>query len=345
MRRIHLLLPASFLLWLALPATMLWGQHREEAAVRTSLAVLKEITSIPLNGIPRSMFSGARGIAIVPNVIKGSFIIGARHGNGVLLVRADNGRWHAPVFISLTGGNVGWQVGVQSTDVILVFKTQKSVDGILSGKFTLGADAAAAAGPVGRQAAAATDERLRAEIYSYSRSRGLFAGVSIDGSVIQVNHLANAAYYRSPGPGQPVNVPPSAARLVGQVASLTATTPPPPSQAALPLPALAREHATDEATALRNDLARIAPELYRVLDPRWQAYLALPAQVFDGRGHPPAESLQRSLAHFETVRKDPRYRQLAERPEFHSTYGLLRHYVGARSENKQPLELPPPPAD
>ena len=94
-------------------------------------------------------------------------------GRGVLFLRDANGAWHAPVFIALTGGNVGWQVGVQSSDIILVFKTAKSVQGIVSGKLTLGADAAAAAGPVGRQAAAATDGRLQAEIYSYSRSRGI----------------------------------------------------------------------------------------------------------------------------------------------------------------------------
>jgi hypothetical protein len=114
--------------------------------------------------------------------------------NGVLLVRDQNGAWHAPVFIELTGGNVGWQVGVQSTDIALVFKTPQSVSGLLDGKFTIGADAAVAAGPVGRQAGAATDSRLNAEIYSYRDSRGLFAGVALDGSVIKVESDRNAAY-------------------------------------------------------------------------------------------------------------------------------------------------------
>ena len=103
------------------------------------------------------------------------------------------------MFITLTGGNVGWQIGVQSSDIILVLKSQRSVNSILAGRLTLGADAAAAAGPVGRQTAMATDGQLRAEIYSYSRGRrGLFAGVSIDGSVVRVDRLATGEYYRRP---------------------------------------------------------------------------------------------------------------------------------------------------
>ena len=114
------------------------------------------------------------------------------------MVRDEQGAWQAPQFVSLTGGSVGWQAGVQATDVILVFKTQKSIQGLMEGKFTLGVDAAAAAGPVGREATAATDATLKAEIYSYSRSRGLFAGVSLDGSALQIEYEANQSYYRAP---------------------------------------------------------------------------------------------------------------------------------------------------
>ncbi len=181
--------------------------------MRESFVVLNEIMAIPVNGIPLNMLSDAQAVAIIPNVIKGSFVIGARHGNGVVMIRDENGGWHAPVFISLTGGNIGWQVGVQATDVVLVFKTRKSVEGLLTGRMTLGADAAVAAGPVGRQAAAATDSGLGAQIYSYSRSRGLFAGVSFDGSVIRTDTIANAAYYRAATPGGPVIIPAAAQQL------------------------------------------------------------------------------------------------------------------------------------
>jgi hypothetical protein len=124
-----------------------------------------------------------------------------------------------PVFISLTGGNIGWQIGLQSTDLILVFKTRKGIDGILDGKLTLGADAAAAAGPVGRQAAAATDGRLKVEIYSYSRSRGLFAGVSVDGSILRVESDLNMAFYGSGEITEDFQVPEAAVQLVQMVAS------------------------------------------------------------------------------------------------------------------------------
>ncbi len=119
-----------------------------------------------------------------------------RFGRGVILVRDPNGAWRAPLFVTFTGGSVGWQLGLQSTDVVLVFKNRKGLETMLSGsEFTLGADASVAAGPVGRQATAGTDIKLNAEIYSYSRSRGLFAGVALDGSVLKVDNRAVAAYY------------------------------------------------------------------------------------------------------------------------------------------------------
>jgi lipid-binding SYLF domain-containing protein len=230
------------------------AQTAEDSIVRSSSAVLGEIMAVPLAGIPQSMLADAHGIAIIPKVLKGSFVIGARHGRGVLLIRNDQGFWHAPVFISLTGGNIGWQIGVQSTDVILVFKTRKSVEGILAGKFTLGADATAAAGPIGRQAAAATDMTLQAEIYSYSRSRGLFAGVSFDGSVMSVDRMATGAYYRSPGPGQPAIVPDSALRLTQSVATYAGIP-----KSAAQRPALVRPARASGPELLRGQLAQIAP--------------------------------------------------------------------------------------
>jgi len=343
---------------LVLSSTQVQAQTREDNTVRQASGVFNEIMSVRLSGIPQGTLANAHGVAIIPGVIKGSFVIGARHGRGVLLVRADDGNWHAPAFVSLTGGNIGWQIGVQSTDVILIFRTKKSVDGIMNGKLTLGADAAVAAGPVGRKAAAATDAQLKAEILSYSRSRGLFAGVAFDGSVISVDNFSNAAYYRSPGPGQPVAVPEAAVALVQQVVASstpqTITTEPvatgqpstTPVKAAPVSTLLATADTnTDEAELVRHQLAHMAPEMYEHLDDQWKAFLALPVEVFSGSGHPSVEALQRSLKRFESVRANSKYTSLTQRPEFQSTYGILRHYVAVLDKQDDPLDLPPPPAE
>lgn len=316
------------------------AQFIEEQTVQAATAVLNETMASPLNRIPQAMLENASGVAIIPQVIKGSFIVGARRGHGLLFVREADGIWHAPVFITLTGGNIGWQVGVQSSDIVLVFKTRKSIEGILSGKLTLGADAAAAAGPVGRQAAVATDERLQAEIYSYSRSRGLFAGVAIDGSVVQIDPLATGAYYRSPGPGQPVIVPKSAERLTQAIAAYAGAT----RQTAPPTQHLAQQYGAREADMLRTQLVQIAPQLFGLLDEQWKSYLALPSSMFLDSGHPSPGDLQTAVARFDAVATDARFRQLAMRPEFQSVYGLLKHYQKSLSTESPGLQLPPPPA-
>ena len=160
-----------------------------------SIEVLEQIMSIPEKGIPPALLSNASGIAIIPGVIKAGFILGGRYGRGILVIREKDGSWSNPVFISVTGGSIGWQVGIESIDIVLVFKSSRSVEGILKGKFTLGADASIAAGPVGRQASASTDILLKSEIYSYSRSRGLFAGLALEGASLQINHDADEAFY------------------------------------------------------------------------------------------------------------------------------------------------------
>lgn len=160
------------------------------------VTVFSEIQRLPEKSIPPTLMKNAYAIAVIPSVVKVGFVIGGRYGKGALSVRQSNGVWSDPIFISVKGGSVGWQVGAQSTDVVLVFKTRRSVDGILNRKFTLGADASVAAGPVGRKASAATDENLKAEIFSYSRSRGLFAGVALDGAVIEVEQNDNERFYR-----------------------------------------------------------------------------------------------------------------------------------------------------
>ncbi|MET0094806.1 MAG: lipid-binding SYLF domain-containing protein, partial [Sedimenticola sp.] len=153
---------------------------------------------IPEESIPPALLENAGAVAVIPNVVKVGLVIGGRYGKGIVTVRKEDGRWSDPLFLTVTGGSVGWQLGAQSTDVVLVFKSRKSVDSLVDGKFTLGADAAIAAGPVGRQAAAATDVQLQSEIFSYSRSRGLFVGIALDGASLEIQQMDNARYYKQP---------------------------------------------------------------------------------------------------------------------------------------------------
>jgi lipid-binding SYLF domain-containing protein len=171
----------------------------EEAKVQASTAVIKEIMDIPECSIPPGLLRSARGIAIFPDLLKAGFIFGGRYGCGVLLVRNEDGTWSDPVFFRLIGGSFGWQIGAQSTDVILVLKSIRCLDAMCGDKFTLGGDASIAAGPVGRQAEAGIDVLLSAEILSYSRSRGLFLGLSLEGAAIQVDYGSTAAFYNVPG--------------------------------------------------------------------------------------------------------------------------------------------------
>lgn len=312
-----------------------YGDTPEEI-VRTADQVLHEIMTIPAREIPREMLSEAQGVAIIPSVIKVGFIGGIRHGKGVVLVRTAEGQWTLPQFVSITGGSIGWQAGAQSTDVVLVFRTQKSVEGLLQGKFTLGVDAAAAAGPVGRQAAAATDAQLRAEILSYSRSRGLFAGVSFDGSALQIDAVNHMSFYGAP-PGQsPLRVPDNAARLTAVVAGYCqpqATVPPSPAAQVSPGP---------RPETLRTALVQSAAGLNSLLDDNWRSFLALPADLFDPRHAAAPAAYQESLARFDRVAHDPSYGTLAGRAEFRATHHLLRQYVEA-SRAPSTLALPPPP--
>jgi lipid-binding SYLF domain-containing protein len=192
MPMIRLLL--SLALLFPMCATLQAGE-REDARAREAGMVLDEIMMAPDQAIPSRLMDDAEAIAVIPGVVKAGFILGGRSGRGLISVRSADGTWSNPSFIRLTGGSIGFQAGVQSTDVVLVFRSRRGVESIVNGKFTLGADAAVAAGPVGRTAQASTDGQLRAEIYSYSRSRGLFAGVALDGAVIAIDHRANQAVY------------------------------------------------------------------------------------------------------------------------------------------------------
>jgi lipid-binding SYLF domain-containing protein len=160
--------------------------------------VLEELRSSRDQYIPDRLLERAYAIAVIPDMTKIAFFAGGRRGHGVLVVRDKDGRFTSPTFITMTGGSFGWQWGVSSTDIMLVFTTRKGVEGITGGKFTLGADASVAAGPVGRQASASTDTSFKAEVYSYSRTRGVFAGLAIDGTALSIDDDANETFYGKP---------------------------------------------------------------------------------------------------------------------------------------------------
>jgi SH3 domain-containing YSC84-like protein 1 len=311
----------------------------EIAVVESATGVLQEIMQAPGHRIPQFLLADAHGIAIVPGVVKLGFVVGIRHGRGVVMVRDERGTWQPPTFISLSGGSFGWQIGVQATDVILVFRTPRSVAGLMNGKLTLGADASVAAGPVGRQAAAATDASLRSEIYSYSRSRGLFAGLALDGSVIHVDGVANHAFYQGRA-ADPAAIPASATQLMETVAFYTGT----PRGGAVRPEFSGASPADDEA---RQALVGTSRQLAALLDDEWKRFLALPAELYEGPGVPSLELMEAALRRYENVRGDPQFESLAQRPEFQATFEALQKYVETLREpvreSRAPIKLPRPP--
>lgn len=193
MRRLSLVLLISA----SLLSTQALAGPQEDQRARNAVRVLDEIQKIPEDGIPDKLLDEARAVVVIPDTIKAGLVIGGRRGHGLMSVKNADGSWSNPVFIKLTGGSIGFQAGVQSSDVVLVFRNDRSLDNIVNGKVTLGADAGIAAGPVGRNAAAATDGQLKAEIWSWSRARGLFAGVALDGAVLQIDDAAVLDVYGS----------------------------------------------------------------------------------------------------------------------------------------------------
>ena len=315
-----------------------------DQTVRSADQVLQEVMVIPAKSIPAALLADAQGVAIIPNVLKIGFIAGVRRGHGVVMVRDADGEWGLPQFVTLTGGSVGWQAGVQGTDVILVFMTKKSIDGLLSGKFTIGADAAAAAGPVGRNASAATDVRLRAEILSYSRSRGLFAGLALDGSAIEIDGESQLNFYGSAAGQLPARIPESAVRLRQDLVNLT-----PSALAASGTRTGAVDSPTKASNAaivatLRESLAKNAIELQAIVDEPWQKYLAMPKEVFEPGGMPPLNAVQTTLRQYDGLVQSNRYQALTGRAEFQTTHELLREYARALAEaSGGQVALPPPP--
>ena len=329
-------------LWVCVVTESLEAKPSEQETLRRAAAVLDQIMSAPAQAIPRQLLSDAQAVAIVPQVKNGAFVVGIRKGRGVLVVREKDGLWRAPQFIEMTGGSIGWQAGVQSSDVILVFRSHESLDNLINGKLTIGADASVAAGPVGRQVAAATDVDMAAEIYSYSRSRGAFLGVSLDGTVIQSDFQADARFYRSPANvGGQGGVPALAQHLVSRIAQYTSK----PSMTVDPdLVAAVGQNVANER---QRQLVESSQRLSTLLDPAWQQYLALPQSIFQ----PPTldaqhvNELQGSLVRYEQVAANPAYSTLTTRPEFQSVLVSLRQILTVRGASPPaPISLPPPPS-
>jgi lipid-binding SYLF domain-containing protein len=174
---------------------ILTTDNRQLTTLQEATEAVRGLCDIPLNGIPRALVNDAAGVLIVPHLVKTALIIDRQFGHGVLLAHEPAGGWSNPVFVTLTGGGVGGQAGIQATELVLVFKTQRSFERALAGKLTLGGDMSVAAGPLGRDSKAATDKRLQSEIYSYSRSRGLFVGLSLEGAKLHVDDRANEAFF------------------------------------------------------------------------------------------------------------------------------------------------------
>jgi lipid-binding SYLF domain-containing protein len=170
------------------------GDAKLAERMESARQVIEEVMSVPDKGIPQSILAGAACVVVVPHYKKGAFVVGAQYGQGVATCRTPQG-WSAPVFVRLEGGSFGWQIGGQSTDLILVAMNQDGLQHMLHNKFKIGGDAAASAGPVGRNAQAGTDWKLNAEFLTWSRSRGLFAGLDLDGTVLSQNEDDTRAEY------------------------------------------------------------------------------------------------------------------------------------------------------
>jgi lipid-binding SYLF domain-containing protein len=168
--------------------------NKETEKIHDSINVLKAFGKMS-ESIPHQLLENYEGVVIIPKLINAGLGIGGKRGKGIAMVKLADGKWSDPVFITLTGGSFGFQIGVQSVDMVLVFRHKGVLTRVKNGDFTIGGDISAAAGPVGRSSTASTDYKFEAEVYSYSRSRGLFAGVTIHGSNLSIDKSANASFY------------------------------------------------------------------------------------------------------------------------------------------------------
>lgn len=204
----------------SLVAVNAWAANKESERVENAGKVMQEILNVP-DDIPQSLLNKADCVIVLPSVVKFAIGIGGNYGRGVMTCRSKNftGPWSAPTMMALEGGSFGLQLGGQATDFVLLVMNDRGANGILTGKVKLGADASAAAGPKGRDAAAATDVTLRSEILSYSRSRGLFAGISLEGSTLRPDNGANKSLYGKELPAKDIVLggavrPPASAKLL-----------------------------------------------------------------------------------------------------------------------------------
>lgn len=316
--------------------------NREEKTLNDSYRCLDEIMRIPVNAIPESLFEKAEGVAIFPGLVKGSFVIGGQHGYGILIVKNSEGQWQFPRFLAMTGGSIGFQAGIQSADIILIFCTQRSVKAALDGDFTIGADASVAAGPVGRQASASTNYEFNSEIYSYSRSRGLFLGVAVDGCVLRIDEKTNQNYYANGIPDaarKVVELTASYAKKPGQGANVENPAVAPasesleaPNSVASQIPASdpiapATPNMTDREAA-RVLLVPAHEKLMQLLEPEWQKWLELPPEAKTPGSTELTPALQTLYDRLEKVCSDPKYTELASLPEFDRVRSLLKLYLG-----------------
>ena len=174
------------------------AQHDELARLEAATTVFEEIMAAPDSALPRAVLDNAEAVAIIPNTVKAGFIFGGHRGKGVISARTEQGNWSQPAFLTLTGGSFGLQIGGQAVDLVLVIMNRPGLEKLLQNEFKFGGDASAVIGPVGRDAEATTDLYLRAEILSYSRTRGLFAGITLKGSTITADRDANERFYDYP---------------------------------------------------------------------------------------------------------------------------------------------------
>jgi lipid-binding SYLF domain-containing protein len=320
-------------------------QNPSEVTVIDATTVFAQSMQMQDSQIPPHVLANAQGIAIIPGMLRGAFVVGIQHGRGVLLMRDVNGQWQAPRFIQITGGSFGYQIGVQATDLVLVFRTPQSVNNVLRGTLKVGVDASAAAGPVGRQAAAGTDLSLSAEILSYSRARGAFIGVSIDGSSLSLDPSAEAIYYQPPG-----TFPASAMTLLQTVTAYSGVIPiaAPVQAAAVAASApsgwvAAGSRPSGDTEATRQQLETSSRQLAANLDDSWKRYLALPREIYVANQVPTPQETQQALQKYEDVARNPQYAALNARPEFQQTLTALRKLGDVRTASNASLQLPPPP--
>jgi lipid-binding SYLF domain-containing protein len=187
---------AAILLACAVLAAVPQAQTDEARRISEAVTVLREIMGADDQAVPSSIMQKAQAIAVFPSLLKGGFIVGGQHGRGILSARdPKTGAWSSPAFLTITGGSFGAQIGGQAVDLILVIQNRRGLEQLVDNQFKVGADASVAAGPVGRDASASTDIQMRAQILSYSRTRGLFAGATINGTTINQDRDANDRFY------------------------------------------------------------------------------------------------------------------------------------------------------